>query len=366
MADPSVVHLRETRARAREIKCVVNISLAQSMLDWMRGNLQPDDCARRGVRPARRERAGRGLGGLLVSSPAASAPAGAPAQSAAPKEWPDAKTLEKRRTDAEKLPLFAGTEPIVLTLTADFKAVQSDRDPESTKTFPATIQLAANDGSMKTVELPIRTRGHARRSFNTCDFAPLRLEFPKDKMKGTVFADQEAIELGVHCREGVREFAQYVLREYAAYRIYNLVTPQSFRARLARVTYVDAVKQKPISTRFGLFIEDDSDVARKMGGRLTGQKEDLARLDRDTFTRLALFEYMIGNVDMSVITFHNVVAVQMPTGVVHPVPYDFDYSGLVNASYAAPAPGLGITTVRDRLFRGPCRTAEEMHLDGLK
>lgn len=295
--------------------------------------------------------------------PAAQAPQdpqpGAPAKSA-DKDWTDPSALQKRRAAAESLALFSGTEPVPFTLAADFKAIQNDRDPESTKTFPATIQFAANDGSTKSVELQVRTRGHARRSFNTCDFAPLRLEFPKSQMKGSVFEGQDAIKLGVHCREGVKEFEQYVLREYAAYCIYNLITPQSFRARLAKVTYVDSVKQKPISSRFGVFIEDDGDVAKRMGGRITERKEDLARLDRDAFTRMMLFEYMIGNVDVSVITFHNVKAVQMPTGVVYPVPYDFDYSGLVNATYAAPAPGLGITSVRDRLFRGPCRTEDEL------
>lgn len=43
MADPSVVHLRETRARAREIKFIINASLAEPMLSWMRANLQADD-----------------------------------------------------------------------------------------------------------------------------------------------------------------------------------------------------------------------------------------------------------------------------------------------------------------------------------
>jgi hypothetical protein len=109
-----------------------------------------------------------------------------------------------------------------------------------------------------------------------------------------------------------------------------------------------------------MFIEDDGDVARRMGGRITEEKQDLGRLDTDAFTRMTLFEYMIGNLDMSVIAFHNVKAVQVPAGTVYPVPYDFDYSGLVDATYAAPPPGLGVTTVRDRVFRGPCRTEAEL------
>jgi hypothetical protein len=37
------------------------------------------------------------------------------------------------------------------------------------------------------------------------------------------------------------------------------------------------------------------------------------------------------------------------------VPYDFDYSGLVDAPYAVPPEGMGITSVRTRIFRGLCR-----------
>ena len=37
-----------------------------------------------------------------------------------------------------------------------------------------------------------------------------------------------------------------------------------------------------------------------------------------------------------------------------PLPYDFDFSGLVNAPYAKPRPELGIRTVKSRVYRGYC------------
>ena len=39
---------------------------------------------------------------------------------------------------------------------------------------------------------------------------------------------------------------------------------------------------------------------------------------------------------------------------IHYVPYDFDLSGLVNASYAKPDPSLGLRNVRTRRYRGFC------------
>jgi hypothetical protein len=75
---------------------------------------------------------------------------------------------------------------------------------------------------------------------------------------------------------------------------------------------------------------------------------------------MTLFEYMIGNTDMSMFEQHNVRLVQTQSGRRFTVPYDFDYSGMVDAPYAIPGTRLGLVTVRDRLYRGPCRTVEEL------
>ena len=110
-----------------------------------------------------------------------------------------------------------------------------------------------------------------------------------------------------------------------------------------------------------IFIEDDEDVARRMEGRTIEQQKLVFRqVDYDTVTLLTLFEYMIGNTDMSMYLLHNVILVQTPGRVTFPVPYDFDYSGLVDARYAIPAKQFNLTSVRDRIYRGPCRTAAEL------
>jgi len=68
-----------------------------------------------------------------------------------------------------------------------------------------------------------------------------------------------------------------------------------------------------------------------------------------------LFQYLIGNTDWSIARFHNMATVRMGREY-YPVPYDFDFSGFVNASYAGPSPVVAryITTVRDRHFWGVC------------
>ena len=128
---------------------------------------------------------------------------------------------------------------------------------------------------------------------------------------------------------------------------------------MAKATYVDEATKKPVASRMALFIEDDDDVARRMEGRtIETQKLVFRQVDYDTATLMTIFEYMIGNTDMSMYLLHNVVLVQTPKKVTYPVPYDFDYSGLVDARYAIPAKQFNITSVRDRVYRGPCRTRQ--------
>src|SRR5262245_42233406 len=84
------------------------------------------------------------------------------AGAAAPKPWPDAAAMAERKREADRRRLFRSEDPLPITLTANFKEVMRDRDPESTKTFPATIAFPASYGSKGLMPLRIRTRGHSR------------------------------------------------------------------------------------------------------------------------------------------------------------------------------------------------------------
>jgi len=270
--------------------------------------------------------------------------------------WPAPEVLKKRREDSEALPLFKSTEPIVFTLAADFKALNKDRNPESKKRFPGELKVPGEGGKEVTMPVQLSARGHLRRNPRTCDYVPIRIEFPSDGRAGTVFARQEALKLIVQCVKGA-SYEQFILKEYLNYRLFNVLTPQrSFRARLARVNYIDKTTGQPAGTRQAMFIEDEDDVAKRMEGRIV----DLPRLEfkdvhSDSLMPTMIFNYMIGNTDFSIYANHNVKLVLRPDKSIHTVPYDFDISGMVQPPYAAPDPKLGITSVRDRLYRGPCR-----------
>ena len=270
-------------------------------------------------------------------------------------EWPDAETLEKRKQDSEKHPLFAGTDVVTLTLKADFKAINKEREENNAVRFPATFTVGADATA---IPAQLGSRGHSRLKVATCGWVPLRVIFKKADVAGTLFEGQSSIKLVTHCRDN-DSFEQHVLREYLPYRIYGLLSPIAFRARLAKITYADAAG-KPMTTRYGMFIEDDSDVAR----RATMRSIDLPRtlfkdLDQAAVVTMNLFEYMIGNTDVSILKNHNVKLMVDQQRAIRPIPYDFDYSGLVDTPCANPDPKLGITSVRDRIYRGPCVTLPE-------
>ena len=297
--------------------------------------------------------------GHLVAARQGPAAGATPTGQKAEQPWPNARTIAERKKDAENRRLFRSSDVLTFSLVADFKAVDRDRDPTSTKTFPATIVLPQADGTTVSRPIQIRGRGHSRRDPRICDFVPLRLEFAKGQMAGTELAGHSALKLGTHCGPGA-VFEQYVLREYTAYKIFTVLTPQSFRVRLARATYVNSSNQKPIATRFALFTEDDDDVARRMEGRSIDRRRLLFKhVDPEYTTLMAVFEFMIGNTDLSIFALHNVRVVETRDGRLYPVPYDLDYSGLVNTRYAAVDPLFPIESVRERLYRGPCLPVAE-------
>jgi hypothetical protein len=130
---------------------------------------------------------------------------------------------------------------------------------------------------------------------------------------------------------------------------------------LAKTTYVDAATGTTLTSRYSMFLEDDNDVARRAEGRIVDLPNVLFKdLDAEAITLVSLFEYMIANTDYSIIKLHNIRLIQSPDRVLRPVPYDFDYSGLVDTRYSSPDKKLGIESVRERLYRGPCRTSAEL------
>jgi hypothetical protein len=259
---------------------------------------------------------------------------------------------------AQTTPLFASDAPIRVTIQGPVGAIARGSE-DSTKPREATLTLA---GAPEAYPIRLSARGITRRLKDTCSFPPLRVEFAQRPPASSLFAGQGRLKLVTHCRQP-EGFQQHLLLEYSGYRVFNLLSPASYRARLATVDYAEP-NGKVAATRWGFFLEDIGDTARRIGmtEARVGDRVSATQLEPRQAARMALFEYMIGNLDWSMRAgpqgegcCHNSRLVTGAGGPLVPIPYDFDYSGLVDAPYAVPPEGFSIQRVTTRVYQGYCR-----------
>lgn len=250
--------------------------------------------------------------------------------------------------------LFRTDEIFEFTMTMNMKEVY--RDVEERNYHAVVINWNGPDGTTHALNSRAKVRGHTRTMKSTCRIPPLLLNFKKSETKGTPFSKQKKIKLVSHCKNS-KSFQEYVEKEYLIYKLYNLVSPYSFKVRPCKITYVDSEKPEDISTHFGFLIESIKDLAKRNEMKeYEGLIRNQEALDKDNLDKMVLFQYMIGNLDWSVPKRHNIKIMRKEDGSLPlAVPYDFDYSGLVDAPYAVPPEGIDITSVRTRVFWGLCR-----------
>lgn len=248
--------------------------------------------------------------------------------------------------------LFTASTPLTFQLSGDLHALKGDRGTKRTS-HPAVLRYGtgADTGSLA---VKLRTRGIFR--LKTCGFPPIRLDVPSHKAEGTPFAGEDRLKLVTHCQND-RAYERNLLKEYALYRVFNAVTDSSFRARLVHVTYVDSARHDTL-TRYGFLIESDAALGRRMAAEpLNADNLYDPVMDPSYMTLVAVFQYLIGNTDWSVWKRHNIAIFQRQADPkpLFAVPYDYDFSGAVNAPYASPPPQLNLQSVRQRVYRGFCQ-----------
>jgi hypothetical protein len=257
-------------------------------------------------------------------------------------------------------PLFADDSLLEVTIDAPFSTLMDVRPDEAQ--LKGSLSYTEADGSTTRLSIKLRTRGNYRRDKAHCNFAPIRLNFKKSEVRNSLFAGQDKLKLVTHCQSLESDFEKVVFLEYLAYALFRELTDISYGVRLMRITYFDTEKGSDL-TRFGFVIEDDKDVAKRSGLELV-EVRSIAQDDHDRRRQnlVHVFEYMIGNTEYSLFKpepgkhcCHNadiLAASGKPPYLA--LPYDFDFSGLVNAPYAAPNPRYPIRSVRARFYKGLC------------
>lgn len=243
--------------------------------------------------------------------------------------------------------LFQKKEVLQINIVTNLRALLKDKK-DNTAYYSANLSYSDEQNETMTLPIKLKQRGNFRRTSGTCDFPPLLLNFPKKKVKNTLFDNQDKLKLVTQCLT-----EDLVFHEYLIYEIYNLLTDLSFKARLVQVKYIDSLNKRKPMTQYGFFIENELDVAkRNMVNNSNHKNLIMAQMDSVTMATVAMFEYLIGNSDWSVPALHNIKLFTQPDKMFLPMPYDFDHAGIVDAIYAFPPPQLEISSVRERLYRG--------------
>lgn len=214
-------------------------------------------------------------------------------------------------------------------------------------------QFSYFDEVWMNVEAEIRVRGGFRRTY--CFFTPLKLKIPKEKAVGTIFEQSPKTKLVLPCLKS-KKADDNLLKELMGYKIFEVLSPYHFKTRLLEVELERTRKNKSETfSLMGFMIQDDESFSRMNNAREIERFMDYQAQDETYRVVNALFQYMIGNTDFSTVYLHNEKIFYIGDMIV-PVPYDFDMSGLVDASYAVVSQVrnevLPIDHVTKRLYRG--------------
>lgn len=248
-------------------------------------------------------------------------------------------------------PLFEKEDHLDIQLSGNIRALMNDRG-NNPKRHSLTLTYRNEDSSTYTLNIEAKTRGNFRRTLGNCRYPPIMLYFREgDTLSASLFRGQKKLKLVVPCRSD-----DFVVREWLAYKIYNLVTPESFKVRLVRITLTENKNKKSSEPFYAMLLEDEDEMAaRNKASILKKQMLRPEQTQTSSFHTMAVFQFLIANTDWSVQYLQNIRLLNKDS-LTSPatVPYDFDMSGWVDAPYGKPADALKLPSVRFRRYRGYC------------
>lgn len=257
--------------------------------------------------------------------------------------------------------LFESDKILQVSILTQIDTVRMDvgENPEKHKAVLGYIDQLGKTISLK---VKLSTRGNFRKCPEHCDFPPLKIEFSGSNKKSALFEGHDRLKLVTHCTSGNPEYEQFLFKEYLVYKLYNIITPYSFRVRLLDITYLDENFPSDSIKSYAFFIERPKHVAKLNGGEILNVKNFSIRdMEEHNFTILSLFQYMVVNNDWSVELLHNIKLILLdPFKPCIPVPYDFDWAEIVKAPYRMSSKDPVGNNRSDRLFKGLCKSKKEM------
>ena len=247
--------------------------------------------------------------------------------------------------------LFKTQEILPIKLSYSNKDIK--RNTNDSTFIKTDLSYKQDDGTWKTFEIDLRARGDFRRK--TCYFPPIKIEIKKSVSKETLFKGNKKIKLVLPClkRDAMNDD---LVKEFMAYKLFEIISPYHLKTRMVSVDFTETRGKKTLNHKLkGFLIEDDKKVANRFNGKVYKGNMHPLGMDPNTSVRCSFFQYMIGNTDFSTAFQHNQKLIYINKKI-HPVPYDFDLCGLVDASYAVVSlvqkEEFPITEVTERIYRG--------------
>ncbi len=242
-------------------------------------------------------------------------------------------------------------------LTIDWK--QLEKKKKEKEYYPAHLEFRSSDQKLVSMDLKVRTRGNMR--LEICSSPPLKLKFDKNELARHSLAPHNEIDLVQPCHTG-ELYDQFILREYLAYKLYQVVSPYSYQVQLVRIHYQSTGGGEAHEPKIAILVENTEELVDRIGGR-KNKTAIISKnaLDAESILKVSLFEFMIGNTDWFIQSRHNLEFVAVPGhSLLITVPYDFDYSGLVSTPYAAHHESIDLPTVALRYYQGKCAPKEQV------
>ena len=248
--------------------------------------------------------------------------------------------------DSNLSALFQTEEPLKIKLNYSNKVMNKKTNDS---TFIETQMSYDEAGTWKKIDVRLRARGNFRR--NECYFPPIKMKIKKAARKGTLFEGNKNLKLVLPCKQE-SDKNDNILKEYMAYKLYEQISPYHFNVRRVDIEFTEIRgKKEKMHQLKGFLIEDDKVIAKRFEGRVVDRFIHPLAMDATVSVQNAIFNFMLGNTDISVAYQHNAKLLYIEKKLI-PLSYDFDMSGFVNPSYATVNETLGISSVRDRKYRG--------------
>jgi hypothetical protein len=206
-------------------------------------------------------------------------------------------------------------------------------------------------GELQTWNIKVEQRGKFRRM--KCEnLPPLKLNFKNQDLVEADLTEFNDMKLVTHCVNDQEVAKQLLAKEYLAYKIYNQITNLSYRVQFVKINYKDVISGNT-DTQYGILIEDTAQLRDRIHAEKVENTYNLApeKYNTNQIKAVALFNYMIGNSDWSIQEMRN-VKVLISNGQHILIPFDFDFSGLVDAPYVRLRPEHRLASSRERIFLG--------------